>query len=272
MHATHEAKGLAQRGKTMTSLPYVESGAFPVTALNDEKDLRLTRRTVIAGAIASTAAAAAAIDTPANAGSVSPNTRQDMVAFLLLSAALTGVRPASLEPEFVPAKAGVDMLTSVPDPDPFDVERDYFNLVYSKDAQAFETMLQIAKDHRESAPDIIAAISKDEATMYLGRSLVLLWYLGAWYDPAQLKAAHAKANPKVPDQRPEQVFVPFTVASPKAYTRGWLWKIAEAHPMGYSELQFGYWSRAPDDPNDIDPKTGKPHGPIDFVTTDFRSS
>jgi hypothetical protein len=42
--------------------------------------------------------------------------------------------------------------------------------------------------------------------------------------------------------------------------------------MGYSELQFGYWSRTPDDPNDIIPATRKPRGPLDFVTTDFRSS
>jgi hypothetical protein len=60
--------------------------------------------------------------------------------------------------------------------------------------------------------------------MYLGRSLVLLWYLGAWYAPALLKQAHAKAAAA----NPEQMFLPFTVASPKAYTRGLLWKIAQA--------------------------------------------
>ena len=246
----------------MTSLPHAESSAFDVSALDDEKNARLTRRTVITGAIATGAAAATpALETPASARSASPDTPQDMVAFLLISAALTGVRPTSLEPEFVPAKAGVDMLTSTPDPDPFDVERDYFNLVYSKDAKTFEAMLQIAKDHRESATDMIAAVNKDEATMYLGRSLVLLWYLGAWYEPAMLKRAQTKAA----GAKPEQMFLPFTVVSPKAYTRGLLWKIAEAHPMGYSELQFGYWARTPDDPS-------KPGGPIDFITTDFRSS
>jgi len=246
----------------MTSQQHSESGAFDVSALDDERNARLTRRTMITGAIATGAAAAtAAIEKPASARSASPDTREDMVAFLLLSAALTGVRPASLEPEFVPAKAGVDMLTSVPDPDPFDVERDYFKLVYSKDAKTFETMLQIAKDHRESAADIIAAVNKDEATMYLGRSLVLLWYLGAWYDPALLKQAQTKAAAA----KPEQMFLPFTVASPKAYTRGWLWRIAEAHPMGYSDLQFGYWARTPDDPN----QSG---GPINFITSDFRST
>jgi hypothetical protein len=246
----------------MKSPPHAKSGAFDVSALDDQKNGRLTRRTVIAGAIATSAAVA--LETPASAGSVSPNKQEDMVAFLLLTAALTGVRPVDLEPEFVAAKPGVDMLKSTPDPDPFDVERDYFNLVYSKDPKTFEAMLQIAKDHRESATDMIAAVNKTDETTYLGRSLVLLWYLGAWYDPDALKKAHAAANPKQSEQQSEQMLLPFKVASPKAYTRGLLWKIAQAHPMGYSELQFGYWARTPDDPN-------KPGGPLDFINDDFRS-
>ena len=43
------------------------------------------------------------------------------------------------------------------------------------------------------------------------------------------------------------------VVSPKAYTQGLVWQIAGAHPMGYSNLQFGYWSRDPHDPNDTKP-------------------
>jgi hypothetical protein len=254
-------RGAAQEERPMTSQPHSASGAFDVSAL-EERDARLTRRTMITGAIATGAAAAtAAVETPAGARSASPDKPEDMVAFLLLSAALTGVRPTSLEVEFQPAKAGVDMLTSIPDPDPFDVERDYFKLVYGKDAKTFEAMLQIAKDHRESATDIITAVNKDEATMYLGRSLVLLWYLGAWYEPAVLKQAQTKATAA----KPEQMLLSFTVASPKAYTRGWLWKIAQAHPMGYSDLQFGYWARTPNDPN-------QPGGPLNFITTDFRSA
>ncbi|TMK06556.1 MAG: sorbitol dehydrogenase, partial [Alphaproteobacteria bacterium] len=33
--------------------------------------------------------------------------------------------------------------------------------------------------------------------------------------------------------------------SPKAYTQGWALRVAQAHPMGFSEMQFGYWSRPP---------------------------
>jgi hypothetical protein len=40
------------------------------------------------------------------------------------------------------------------------------------------------------------------------------------------------------------------VVSATAYTQGLVWQIVQAHPMGYSNLQFGYWSRLPLDPND----------------------
>jgi hypothetical protein len=39
--------------------------------------------------------------------------------------------------------------------------------------------------------------------------------------------------------------IPFTVLTPAAYTQGWAWRVAQAHPMGYSELRFGYWADQP---------------------------
>jgi hypothetical protein len=102
--------------------------------------------------------------------------------------------------------------------------------------------LQIARDHRQSAGDIIAAVNAaDDDTKFLARSIVLLWYLGSWYDPDQLKKNAAPGA---------RAFVVSQVVSAKAYTLGLVWQIAQAHPMGYSNLQFGYWSRDPNDPND----------------------
>ncbi len=50
------------------------------------------------------------------------------------------------------------------------------------------------------------------------------------------------------------------IVSAKAYTLGLVWQIAQAHPMGYSNLQFGYWSREPVDPNDK-------NSPLGFINT-----
>jgi len=75
---------------------------------------------------------------------------------------------------------------------------------------------------------------------FLARSIVLLWYLGSWYEPRDLEA---NASPGT------RHAISSEVVSAKAYTQGLVWEIAGAHPMGYSNLQFGYWSRDPHDSN-----------------------
>ena len=75
--------------------------------------------------------------------------------------------------------------------------------------------------------------NNDPKIKYLGRSIILAWYLGAWYQPAVLAE-----TPAPPPLDPK-------IISPTAYTQAWAWRIAQAHPMGYSELRFGYWSDEP---------------------------
>jgi hypothetical protein len=65
-----------------------------------------------------------------------------------------------------------------------------------------------------------------------------MWYLGAWYDPVDLRKAVELPN----HPRPQ-----FKVISSKAYTQAWALRVAQAHPMGFSEMQFGYWARPPSD-------------------------
>ncbi|SCZ46068.1 MULTISPECIES: sorbitol dehydrogenase [unclassified Pseudomonas] len=62
------------------------------------------------------------------------------------------------------------------------------------------------------------------------RSIMKLWLLGVWYQP------YATGNYKSTDS---------TVVSDQAYIQSWAWKIAQAHPMGYSEMFFGYWNTTP---------------------------
>ena len=201
-----------------------------------------TRRTVLAGA----AAAAATISTvngPAIARSADPNSREDMVAFVLLSAALTGIAEGRLAPGFAPrpSPTNIDLQQSMPGSDPFNVKQEYFVWANEKRPTPFEALLQIAKDAR-NAPDrakvIIEKASADDETKFLARSIVLMWYLGAWYDPDDLRR-QTKSPPN------SREFLPSQVISPKAYTQGWVWRVAQAHPMGFSELQFGYWSYKP---------------------------
>jgi len=61
----------------------------------------------------------------------------------------------------------------------------------------------------------------------LAKNIINLWYLGIWYDIFKTSAT--------------QDFV----VSAKAYKNSLVWTTIGAHPMGYSEGNFGYWNTPP---------------------------
>ena len=192
----------------------------------------VSRRAMVAGTVAMTAVAAVPplADTACAESAEGPNA--DMMAFLLLSEALTGVNRHTLAPELQEDKR--EILNSDPGIDPINIKNAYFAWINANDAtSSFGKLLQLAKDNRQSLGDIIPKVNGSAEDMkFLARSIVLLWYLGSWYKPDDLMNKVASSK----------------VVSPKAYTQGLVWQIAGAHPMGYSNLQFGYWSRDPHDP------------------------
>lgn len=212
-------------------------------ATQSEPESSFSRRAMLAGTVAATAAAAVApIAGSAYAAAPDVSSNQDMMAFLLLSAALTGVHVVNLAPEFA-QDINKDILDQDPGVDPINVKNDYFKWIAVNDStSSFGKLIQIAKDNRQSAIGILAAVNAgDDDTKLLARSIVLLWYLGSWYTPGDLQANAATPGKRAP--------TPSVVVSSKAYTQGLVWQIVGAHPMGYSNLQFGYWSRDPNDPN-----------------------
>ena len=190
----------------------------------------LSRRTIVSGTVATTVMAAVL---PLANAAPAEGPDPDMMAFLLLSEALTGVSRDTLAPELDENKS--DILKSDPGVDPINIKNAYFRFINDNDRTAsFGKLLQLAKDNRQSLPNIVPKVNGSaDDIKFLARSIVLLWYLGAWYKPEDLKNQISKPQ----------------IVSPKAYTQGLVWQIAGAHPMGYSTLQFGYWSRDPRDPN-----------------------
>jgi hypothetical protein len=211
----------------------------------------LTRRNILTGAAITAAgavtsnnlAAPAEAATPApvapstaNATPAVPNAAPtpfpepdpvELQLFVALSSGLTGISAAKLGPAV----------------DPIQIKRDYFNA-----AKFIEKPIRRPNPNFPKLMDIIrgdpgnpvAAAAKvvnnpDSNIMYLGRSIILAWYLGVWYDPDVLKTHNT----------PDQAFpVPVDRAiSRAAYTQGWTWRVAQAHPMGYSEMRFGYWAQ-----------------------------
>src|SRR6266516_2418832 len=220
----------------MSHLPYPRPKSIAQGKKEDEMVGAFTRRTVLAGAAAATAAmSVGAVDSPASA-----QTRQDMILFVLLSGALTGIAEAKLAPGFraVPSLTDIDLEKSEPGSDPVDIKQEYFNWVNKKRQATLRRLLQITKDSPKSSDRSQAIIDKVQATpdtKYLARSIVLMWYLGAWYEPSHLQKLAER-----PNLMPE-----FKVVSSKAYTQAWALRVAQAHPMGFSEMQFGYWARPP---------------------------
>ncbi len=188
----------------------------------------LTRRTVLAGAAAATAAATLGSEA---ATALDPFS-DDMVAFNNLCAALTGIHVEKLAPVT----------------DALDLKQDYFDWVMARKKDAFVALLQIAKANAAAPQAIIDKSQASDDTRYLARSIVLMWYLGAWYEPSDLKRLVDTRNARL-------AFIPYTVVSPKAYTQGWLWRVIQAHPMGYSDMQFGYWTRKPEPLEDFISRT-----------------
>jgi hypothetical protein len=170
-----------------------------------------------------------------------------MMAFLVLSQALTGIKIVNLAPEFASDTKNPGVLNADPGTDPINVKNDYFKWINASDPATFEKLLKIANEHSTSVDDIKNGVNANDDTRFLARSITLLWYLGSWYKPADLKSAP-----------PTGKLLDSTVVSAKAYTQGRVWQIAQAHPMGYSNLQFGYWSRDPKDPKIADP--------LDFIS------
>jgi hypothetical protein len=130
----------------------------------------------------------------------------------------------------------------VPNSDPVDIKGVYFDWVNKRRPAVFRRLLQIAREAQRlpeagRADAIIEQVTTSE-TKYLARSIVLMWYLGAWYDPGDLQNAA---------ELPDHPSPPFKVISSKAYTQAWALRVAQAHPMGFSEMQFGYWARPPSD-------------------------
>jgi hypothetical protein len=212
-------------------------GTLPKDRHNDqpgatslEHDSSFSRRAMLAGTVATTGVAAVApISGTAYAAGPDVNSPQDMMAFLLLSEALTGVDRLLLAPELELNQN--DVLSSKPGIDPINIKNDYFRWINGKDSTpSFATLLKFVKDNPKSSQgDIIAFLNAgNDDIKFLARSIVLLWYLGSWYEPKDLQKQATAANPDRINSS--------EVLSPKAYTQGLVWQIAGSPPDGLQQF------------------------------------
>lgn len=147
--------------------------------------------------------------------------------FVAMSAVLTGIGAAQLAR--LPPQTRLPRLSAL-----------YYQKAQAEAGAALADLLQLYSTVAggTSDPAVIgkALFDSPPATSFLARSIILEWYLGLWYDPGSLQA-YASA--------PFTAQLTMSVISEEAYENGLAWRIAQAHPMGYSNLQYGYWNVPP---------------------------
>lgn len=142
--------------------------------------------------------------------------------FVALSAILTGISAEQLHPLL----------------DTHGTAAAYLAYATEHAGATFLELMAIYEKNSSQPADTVANIilkQSGQSIANMAQTVMLMWYLGAWYAPAGLAAY--QANPNVP--------APFVVISSDAYTQGWAWRVGQTHPMGYSDLRFGYWNSAP---------------------------
>lgn len=153
--------------------------------------------------------------------------------YLRLSAALLGIEAARLEPG---ARAGETPLADV------------FHGLCREAAPAATAALLAA--FREAAgrggADEAAAgrllsaggLPRPDGVGALARLTMLMWLCGAWYGGTETARMPASAAFLGPDHRAD------FVVSVRAYRNGWIWRFAQARPMGVAGAP-GAWAEAP---------------------------
>ena len=190
-------------------------------------EIQISRRAVLAGAsaIAATSAAGLAVSTtPVRAADPPTTDEQQVPQFVELSAALTGIDVTRL----ASSAQGIQLV--------------YFKRAKKERPALFPLLLQTYEQHKNQSPAPFAVadliLNKSGAPIrYLARSIMIAWYLGQWCDPDELQKYDSPTPPS------DAIGAP--VISSAAYTDGWVWRVAQAHPMGYSDLRFGYWAEQP---------------------------
>src|SRR6516225_11504483 len=157
-----------------------------------------TRRKMLTGV----AAAAAGAVSPANlatqtAAQTTAADDADRALFIALSAALTGIAKERLSPAV----------------DPVQINRQYF--AQAKTDPAFDGLMQIIRAEPSNPVAVAEKVltNSDSNIKYLGRSIILMWYLGAWYEPKKLKEFNS-SPPEPPYPPPDKII------SLAAYTQG----------------------------------------------------
>ncbi|NMO19858.1 sorbitol dehydrogenase [Pyxidicoccus fallax] len=148
-----------------------------------------------------------------------PSATSRLEQFVALSSALTGFTPDVLSPPLDPTDPPLKQLY-------LDTADRHGEATVDALLAAFDTL---RGQPAQTIANTLLEVDNPtpSATALMARSIIKLWYVGSWYDTTSTSATDG------------------TVVSMNAYIGGLAWVAMQAHPMGYSELKFGYWNAPP---------------------------
>lgn len=155
--------------------------------------------------------------------------------FRALSSALLGVPETSLEP--------------LVQQDNYSTADVFYGLENLAGAAAVQAMLSEWNSYPPGMPAQVRAdrllkgtgtVLRPDAVGTFSRLTMLSWLYGVWYGGTEVQRNSAATN-FITDPAYRQDFI----ISGRAYKNSWIWRIAQAHPMGFSQFNFGSWASPP---------------------------
>ncbi len=107
---------------------------------------------------------------------------------------------------------------------------------------------QIANLFLRSASDL--NLPNGSSSGAAARLTMMMWLFGVWYGGYEVQNLKSSAN-YISDTYQTDFIV-----SSRAHKNGWIWRFAQAHPMGFSHFKFGSWAEPPPDLSDYTNPTG----------------
>lgn len=163
-----------------------------------------------------------------------PNARAPAM-FVSLSSTLVGVPATFLEPQVIQ--------------DNYSTADVFYGLERLAGTAAVDALLVAWEGFPPGDPPSLKAekllttgprVRRDDAAGTFSRLTMLAWLYGVWYGGTEVTRNPAAAG-FITDPEYRQDFI----VSGRAYKNSWIWRIAQAHPMGFSQFNFGSWASAP---------------------------
>ncbi|WP_157768268.1 hypothetical protein, partial [Burkholderia ambifaria] len=153
--------------------------------------------------------------------------------FVDMSAALLGIDRRVLEPPVQPddmclSSAYYDLATRAAPDGMIQLMREFERRVSSGQSEAAIAHALLTAGADLPRPDAVGTFA---------RLTMLMWLFGVWYGATECVRQPA-ARAHITDEGYQSDFV----VSARAYRAGWIWKIAQAHPPGFSQFSFGSWA------------------------------